>query len=140
MKINQEFEVTFDVNKYPKEDKSINYEGVLSDKIEKLTLNFSLSEKEAGYFLFKFTPGLFKLKDYKVGMIFDETHKLKNIVLYKDDYVYIVTNIVRLLSEIHEGYFRLISMNKFNDILEFDFNIPEDNDEIHEEFEDEDEE
>jgi hypothetical protein len=69
--------------------------------------------------------------------MFDETHKLKNIILYKDDYVYIITNLVQTLSKIHEGYFRLISMNKINDIMEFDFNIPEDNDEIHEEFEDE---
>jgi hypothetical protein len=137
MKINQTFEVTFNVNKYPKEDRSINHDGILSDKVEKLDLTFTLSEKEAGYFLFKFYPGFFKFGDYQVGMMFDETHKLKNIILYKDDYVYIITNIVQTLSKIHEGYFRLISMSKINDIMEFDFNIPEDNDEIHEEFEDE---
>ena len=137
MKINHTFEITFSVNKYPKEDRSINHDGVLSDKVEKVDLKFNLTETQAAHFLFKFFPGYFRLEDYQVGMMFDESHKLKNIVLYLDDYVYIVTNMVQVLSEIHEGYFRLISMNKINDIMEFDFNIPEDNDEIHEEFEDE---
>ena len=138
MKINQTFEIIFNVNKYPKEDRNINHEGILSDKVEKLELKFNLSEIQAAHFLFKFFPGYFRLENYQVGMIFDESsHILKNIVLYLDDYVYIVTNTAQLLSKIHEGYFRLITMNKINDIMEFDFNIPEDNDKIHEEFEDE---
>ena len=137
MKIDQTFEITFNVDKYPMEDKSINHNGVLSDKVEKMDLKFKLSEKEAGYFLFKFYPGYFELEGYKVGISFDETNKMKNIVFRKDDNIYVVTDIVQVLSKIHEGYFRLITMNKINDIMEFDFNIPEDNDEIHEEFEDE---
>ena len=90
MKINQTFDITFNVDKYPKEDKSINYEGVLSDKVEKVDLKFTLSEKEAGYFLFKFYPGFFKLGDYQVGMIFDETHKLKTIVFTKEESFFIL--------------------------------------------------
>lgn len=137
MKINSSFKVTFNVNKYPKEDSSVVYEGVLQDKMEKLDLEFELDEKTAGNFLFKFAPSVFSLGDYNVGIRYDNVFRMKNIILTKDDYIYIVTNTVKLLSDIHEGYFRIISMQKLNDIMEFDFNIAEDLDEIHEEFEDE---
>ena len=140
MKLNHKFSVIFNVNKYPKEDPSIITEGTIQDKVEKLELEFEMDEKMAGNFLFKFSPSMFKLEDYNIGMRYDQFFKLKNIILTKDDSIYIVTNIVKLLSDIHEGYFRILSMNKFNDILEFDFNLDEDYDEIHEEFEDEEDE
>lgn len=137
MKINQTFKVTFNTNKYPKQDTSIVQEGTIQDKVEKIDLEFELDEKMAGNFLFKFSPAMFKIEDYNVGIRFDQFFKMKNIILTKDDDVYIVTNMVQLLSQIHEGYFRIISMQKLNDIMEFDFNIEDDGDEIHEEFEDE---
>ena len=140
MQINSTFKVTFNVNKYPKQDPSINTEGRITDKMEKLELEFELDEKMAGNFLFKFSPSMFELGDYKVGIRFDHFFKMINIILTKDDDVYIVTNMVELLSKIHEGYFRIISMQKLNDIMEFDFNLQEDYDDIHEEFEDEEEE
>ena len=130
MKLHSTFKVTFNTDRYPKEDINIKQEGVLSDKKEKVDLEFELDEKLAGNFLFRFAPSIFKLNDYNVAIS-------KSIILTKDNYVYIVNNTVKLLSDIHEGYFRIISMNKLNDIMEFDFNIPEDNDVIHEEFEDE---
>ena len=136
MKIDQKFDVTFSVNKYPKLDRSINYEGTLQDKVEKVDIVLYLDEKTAGNFLFRFTMPTFKIDDYSVGISFDEYHRLKNIVLTKDDSIYVVTNKKKVISEIHEGYFRLIAMSKLNSILEFDFNIEED-DEIHEEFEEE---
>lgn len=140
MRIDQKFEVTFKVNKYPKEDTSIIHEGVLSDKMEKIDIILELDEKTAGCFLFKFYPSFFKIEDYNVAIRYDELHnKMANIILIKDDFVYIVYNANQVLSEIHEGYFRLIAMNKFNSILEFDFNLEEDYDEIHEEFEGEEE-
>jgi hypothetical protein len=137
MKINQTFKVTFNTNKYPKQDASVVQEGTIQDKVEKIDLEFELDEKMAGNFLFKFSPAMFKIEDYNVGIRFDQFFKMKNIILTKDDDVYIVTNMVQLLSQIHEGYFRIISMQKLNDIMEFDFNIEDDGDEIHEEFEDE---
>lgn len=140
MQINSTFKVTFNVNKYPKQDPSINTEGRITDKMEKMELEFELDEKMAGNFLFKFSPSMFELGDYKVGIRFDQFFKMINIILTKDDDVYIVTNMVELLSKIHEGYFRIISMQKLNDIMEFDFNLQEDYDDIHEEFEDEEEE
>lgn len=132
MKIHSTFKVIFNLDKYPKEDLNIKQEGVLSDKKEKVDLEFELDEKMAANFLFRFTPSIFKLEDYNVAIS-------KSIILTKDNYVYIVTNSLKLLSDIHEGYFRIITMNKINDIMEFDFNIPEDTDTIHEEFEDEEE-
>lgn len=138
MKIDQRFKVTFKVNKYPKQDMSISHEGVLSDKVEKVDIELELDVKTAGCFLFKFYTSLFKIGEYNVGMRYDECHRLKNIVFTKDDYIYIVYNMSQVLSEIHEGYFRLVAMGKFNSILEFDFSIEED-ESIHEEFEDEEE-
>jgi len=137
MQINSTFKVIFKVNKFPKGDASIVQEGTIQDKIEKLELEFDLDEKMAGNFLFKFSPSMFEMGEYKVGIRFDQFFKMINIILTKDDNVYIVTNMVELLSKIHEGYFRIISMQKLNDIMEFDFNLQEDYDEIHEEFEDE---
>ena len=135
MKINSTFKVTFNLDKYPKADTSINHDGVLKDKIEKVDLDFNIDLKMASNFIFKFTPSIFKLEDYTVMYKYNN-NILKYIVLSKDNYVYIVNNTMKLLSDIHEGYFRLLAMNKFNDILEFDFNLEEDTDEIHEEFED----
>lgn len=136
MKINHKFKVTFNLDRYPKSNVAINQEGVLSDKVEKIDLEFEIDEKIASNFLFKFTPTIFKLEDYSVMFKYDNNFKLKYIVLIKDDFIYIVNNTLKLLSDIHEGYFRILAMNKFNDILEFDFNLEEDTDEIHEEFED----
>ena len=139
MKINSTFKVSFTTDRYPKSNPSINQEGNLKDKIEKIDLEFELDDKTAGNFLFRFFPSMFKLNGYNVCMRYDNSFKLKNVVLAKDDYVYIVSDTLKFLSDVHEGYFRLIAMNKVNDILEFDFNLEEDYDEIHEEFEDEEE-
>ena len=136
MKIEQSFGITFKTNKYPKIDKSINQDGVITDKVEKIDIELNLTETDAANFLFKFTPNGFKIGEYNVLITFDGYHKLKNIVLNKEDYIYIVYNMNQVISQIHEGYFRLITMNKINSILEFDFNIDED-EEIHEEFEEE---
>jgi hypothetical protein len=138
MKIHSTFKVTFSLDKYPKEDINIKQEGVLFDKREKVNLEFELDEKLASNFLFKFTPSIFKLEDYNVMFKYNNS-KLQYIILTKDNFIYIANDTLKLLSDIHEGYFRLITMNKINDIMEFDFNIPEDNDVIHEEFEDEEE-
>jgi len=140
MKINHTFCVTISANKYPKLDKSISYEGTLKDKIEKVDIKLSLDERSAADFLFKFSPSIFILDGYTIGMKYDKYHKLKNIVLTKDNNVYVVTNMIKLFSDIHEGYFRILTMNKINDIMEFDFNLEEDYDDIHEEFEDDEEE
>jgi hypothetical protein len=137
MKINHKFKVTFNLDRYPRSNAAIIQEGVLTDKVEKIDLEFEIDEKLASNFLFKFTPRIFRLEDYSVMFKYDNNFKLKYIVLIKDDFIYIVNNTLKLLSDIHEGYFRILAMNKFNDILEFDFNLEEDTDEIHEEFENE---
>lgn len=139
MKLKSTFSVTFRVNKIPKSDSSVVPAGTIKDKIEKIDLEFELDEQMAGNFLFKFSPSMFELEDYKVGIRYDQYFKMINIILTKDDDVYIVTNMIELLSKIHEGYFRLIAMQKLNDIMEFDFNIEED-EEIHEEFEEDNDE
>jgi hypothetical protein len=140
MKINSTFKVTFKVDKYLKTDPNIIQEGILKDKVEKLELEFELDNKTAGNFLFRFCPSVFNLNDYNVCIRYDKSFNLKNIILTKDNNIYIVTNTLELLSDIHEGYFRILTMNKINDIMEFDFNLEEDYDEIHEEFENEEEE
>ena len=137
MKINSTFKVIFKVDRYPKSDISINQDGNLKDKIEKLELE--LDQIMAGNFLFKFSPSTFNLNGYKVCSRYDNSFNLKNFILSKDNYIYIVTDTARLLSDIHEGYFRILTMNKINDVMEFDFNLEEDYDEIHEEFEGEEE-
>lgn len=139
MKINSTFKVTFNLNKYQKADTSVNQEGILQDKVEKVELEFELNKNDAGNFLFKFSPSIFNLNGYAVGIKYDDQNRLKNIILAKDNDVYLVTDIIKLLSDIHEGYFRILTMNKINDIMEFDFNLEEDYDEIHEEFENDEE-
>ena len=127
MDIASTFKVTASVNKYPKLDSSINYEGVLNDKVVKGELDLTLDKSMAGNCLFKFTPSVFKYCDYTVLFRYDSSGKtLLNIIFEKDDSIYIVTNTLQLLTQIHEGYLRLCLHSKVNSLLDFAFDIEND--------------
>ena len=135
MKINPStFTVTILANKYPKEDTSINHEGTVEDKVEKVQFDIELNRTQAANFLFKFTPSVFKYKDYQVFFKYTDTGIFQTIGFNTDECIYLVINPQWLLSEIHEGYFRLITNEKVQSILEFDYNIDYSNDEIKDEF------
>lgn len=139
MDIFNTFQVTASVNKYPKLDSSINYEGILSDKINKGELHLTLDKVMAANFLFKFTPSAFKYtEEYTVIFRYNNNSKnLLNIIFEKDDNIFIVTNTLQLLTQIHEGYIRLCLQSKVNSLLDFAFDIEnEDYNKIEDEFED----
>lgn len=138
MEFNNTISVTASIDRFPKQDASINYEGIIQDKIYKEDINFEFNKIEASNFLFKFSPYIFKYKQYQVIFKYNEKGKLSSIILTDDDYIYIITNIIQFLTELHEGYFRLLTMEKVNSILEFDFNTEFiESDEIKDEFVDE---
>jgi hypothetical protein len=88
---------------------------------EDLELTFN-KDQAMGVF-FRFVPSYFMLEDYKVCVKYDDLADMKNtvIMLVKDGKKYIVTNISQFISEVHEGYFRLLSLDKFSSIMEYDF-------------------
>lgn len=86
---------------------------------EDITLKFN--QLTAASILFKFGPDAFALEDYKVLLKYNNKHNLACITLHKDDYMYIISNHNQVLNDIHDGYIRLIVMDKLNDIMGFDF-------------------
>lgn len=133
--------ITVSIDRFPKENTSINYEGTIQDKIYKEDINFEFNKIEASNFLFKFSPSIFKYKQYQVIFKYNEKGKLSSIILTDENYIYVITNLTHFLTELHEGYFRLLTMEKVNSILEFDFSTEFiESDEIEDEFVDENEE
>lgn len=112
MKFNTAFNVLARCNKYDKDNKD--------SKPEKVDLTLKINDVSASYFLFKFTPYAFTLKDYKVIIKVDNISK-PIITLFKDNYIYIVYNTQEVFSEIALGYYNLRTMNKINSLLSIDF-------------------
>ena len=114
MKFEMNFIVTMSCN---------HYEGDNTSSFSKETLEISLTEKDAKWFLFNFTPNVFKLKDYVVFLRFDQSQVLQSIVLreHESGDMYVVTNLNQVISQIHEGYLRSKISNKVLQIMEFDF-------------------
>ena len=112
MKFNTTFNVLARRNKYDKDNKD--------SKPEKVDLTLKINDVSASYFLFKFTPYAFTLKDYKVIIKVEDISK-PIITLFKDNYIYIVSNPQEVFSEIALGYYNLRTMNKINSLLSIDF-------------------
>lgn len=112
MKFNTTFNVLARCNKYDKDNKD--------SKPEKVDLTLKINDVSASYFLFKFTPYAFALKDYKVIIKADNISE-PIITLFKDNYIYIVSNTQEVFSEIALGYYNLRTMNKINSLLSIDF-------------------
>ena len=108
MKFNTTFNVLARCNKYDKDNKD--------SKPEKVDLTLKINDVSASYFLFKFTPYAFTLKDYKVIIKVEDISK-PIITLFKDNYIYIVSNPQEVFSEIALGYYNLRTMNKINSFL-----------------------
>lgn len=90
-----------------------------------VTLNLSVTEKDAENFLFKFTSPVFIFGDYKVLMKYDASFVVKNIVIFDQEYSYVVKNPNIVFSTILEGYIRIKTMNKIGTIMEFEPPIEE---------------
>lgn len=115
MIMNFSFTVIARCKKY---DKAENYIAKTETK-EDLELTFDL--ETAQKFLLRFYSNGLKINEYKLTFKTDENGNFHGIVLYKDNYIYIVTNINQLISDVLKGYNYLIGIDKVADILEFDF-------------------
>ena len=104
-------------------------------------IELTLNMDQAAKILFRFEDYHIMIGDFKLRMY---TDKNKNTTLtyslFKRDemgkvYEYLITNTNQFISNVHEGYFRLLAMNKFSSILEFNFENELDPDEVEDEFE-----
>jgi hypothetical protein len=84
-----------------------------------ITLNMNLTD--ASNFIFRFKSPVFSVDTYKVLLKYDSMGNCKEIILIKDDKIYIVLNKEQLISDITEGYFRIRMTDKIVNILDFDF-------------------
>ena len=108
-------------------------------------IKLEIFKSDAENILYRFSPGQFSINDYKVIMKTDTFGNLKAITLIKDtfekQYLYVVNNTNTFLSNIHQGYIRILLMEKVSDIMEYDFETSlQDRDGIIDEFDLEDNE
>ena len=88
--------------------------------IRDITLPFN--EATAASFLFKFGPDCFKIEDYKCQLKYNNAHVICGLILVdREGYTYVCTNFKQILQDIHNGYIRICTFNKINQIMEFDF-------------------
>lgn len=97
-------------------------------------LELTINQEQAMGILMRFSPSHFALGDYKLSFHLDQYGATDGILLLKDDKKYIITNINQFISEVHEGYFRLLALDKFSSILEYDFSSTIDEENITDEF------
>ena len=130
MKINMTFNVSAICKVYSKSD---------TDKAaDNKTLNIDMDAHTAINFLFKFAPYGFNMGEFKVLIVHDGYNNLQGISFHRDDDLYIVTNVNQFLSDILEGYERIIMMERLSNIVEtssFSSSTP-DSGEVLDEFDD----
>ena len=105
------------------------YNDIESEPIdtEDITLTFDL--EKAGLFLFKFGSNSLMLdNDYGARFKYDNNGNLSGLILTRrvmdganNYYTYICTNLKQVINDVHEGYIRLQMLDRFTDIMEFDF-------------------
>lgn len=91
------------------------------DKSYTEDLEFTLDKNQAAMFLFRFCQNPFAIGEYKIML--KENNGTLNAITFTDNERkrYIVTNMNQFISNIHEGYFRILAMDKISSIIEFDF-------------------
>ena len=129
MRMNTTFTVTARCNVYESnsreiDDKSISY---------KQDIELHFNRDTAANFLFRFAPYAFNLDGYKIIFIMNGSTEVKGIELLKDNKVYVVLNVNQIFLDVHEGYYRIITCDKLDSILNFDFNETDES-EIEDEF------
>ena len=100
---------------------SCNVYNESTELIDKTTIILDLDLNSASNFIFKFRQNRFEVNEYIANFKYNEKNEIIAIVLFKEDKVYVVTNPHQLLSEITEGYFRVRTMQKLCNIIDFDF-------------------
>ena len=110
------------------------YNRVTKENSHTEDIELTLDKKQAMGMLIRFAPPYFMIDEFKVAFHSSDGNTIDSIILIKGDENYIITNMNQFISEIHEGYFRLLSLEKFSSILEYDFDV-KDNSDIKDEFE-----
>lgn len=101
--------------------KKFEKDSIGGDMFEKLDIDLHFNIETAERFLFRFYDPILLIDDYKLAFKYNNKNELIGITLYQDDYIYIVTNPNQIIVDIIEGYFKLKSLDKFTDILDYDF-------------------
>jgi len=101
--------------------KKFEKDAIGRDMFEKLDIDLHFNIEQAERFLFRFYDPILLIDDYKLAFKYNNKNELIGITLYQDDYIYIVTNPNQIIVDIIEGYFKLKSLDKFTDILDYDF-------------------
>ena len=89
--------------------------------IEKEDIELTFDIEKALRFLLRFYNNGMLIDGYKLLFKMSNSGSLQSIILFKDNYVYIVTNESQIVNDILAGYNYLITMDKVSDIMDFDF-------------------
>ncbi len=89
--------------------------------IEKEDIELTFDLEKALRFLLRFYNNGMIINEYKLLFKMNSSGSLQSMVLFKDDYVYIVINEGQFVNDILTGYNYLITMDKVSDIMDFDF-------------------
>lgn len=112
MNLNISFQVSFNCDHY-----KIAEQKELIEKDVKIILD--LDKETASNFIFRSGSSNFTIGNYRIILKFAT---YVNFILITDNSdTYIVTNIDEVLSNITEGYTRILTLDKISNLLEFDF-------------------
>ena len=110
MTLNMEFTVTARCRVYDKSDDS--KEPYTED------IDLHLNKDQAMGLLLRFAPSHFALDEFKISFHKDGIGDIDGIILIKDNKHYVIKNTNQFISDVHEGYFRLLMLNKLSSLLE----------------------
>ena len=85
------------------------------------SIDLEFTFDQAQKFLSRFEDQKIELDNYVIMFKYNDIHsKVTGIVLYNDEYVYIIENPNTFILEVYEGYTQLLIHNKLSSILEID--------------------
>ena len=101
-------------------------------------IDITMDSNIAEYFLFKFSPYVFEMGQFKVLIKHDGYNKLEAISMQDDKTIYIVRNKEQFLADVLEGYLDLKLLEKMNSTINTQaINlVSEDEEEVLDEFDD----
>ena len=113
MQFNLSFNIPVKCNRYTRANKEL---------LEKdIDIKLNINKEQASNIIFRFSPSIFNLGKYNAVIKVDEMNKLKMVLLDNEKDIYIVNNINEVMADVVEGYIRIRTTEKINNIMEFDF-------------------
>jgi hypothetical protein len=123
MKITNTFTVTARCIKFKKLEHGMEKD--LGEEKVDIDLTFDIDKAEL--FLFRFFADGLIINGYKLLFKTNDTRGVTGIILFKDDYIYIVSNTNQFINQISEGYKNLIVLDYNVKVMSVDFGAILDN-------------